>query len=279
MLVFQSIKLSSLMLVLLLHLGSINAQCQQGFLNPSNAHSPLQANTQILHPSCAGQLGLLTILAQGGVPPYSYFVNGNAVTPSSNLFAGTYTISVFDAANNVVQTQATILNPTPLNVQYCLLPPPCAACLTPVNIIPSGGTPPYSYFVNAQQGTPPFLLTAGTYPVFVEDANACSFTMNIKVAKSNNTTSPISIKKYLITMDDIVYPNPFQHKLNLQINNPEIPIEFIQITNMSAQVMYVSQQNANGIQSINTYAWPPGIYRVMLRNEQKQVFTKTIIKN
>jgi hypothetical protein len=282
MLSFQSLQTFGLFLLSVLHANAVNAQIQQAFLHQSNEHgyihSPLQVNTQILHPSCSGQLGLLSILAQGGVPPYSYFANGNAVTPSSNLYAGIYTISVYDAASNVVQTQATILNPTPLNMQHCILPPACAACLTPVNIIPSGGTPPYSYFVNAQQGTPPFLLAPGTYAVLVEDANACSITTNIKVPKPIHTNSPIGIKKYLINMDDLIYPNPFQYRLTIQTNNPEMPIGYVQITNLSAQVMYASQHSPTTSHSIDTYSWPPGIYYVVLQNKQQQLIRKTIIK-
>lgn len=279
MISLQLFKITSLFQLFALHADIMNIQFEKGFLRKSNehhmAHIPFQVNTQIIHPSCSGQLGLLTVLAQGGQPPYSYFANGITITPSSNLYAGTYTISVYDAANNVVQTQAAILDPTPLNMQYCIFPPSCAACLTPVNIIPSGGTPPYSYFVNAQQGTPPFLLTSGTYVILVEDANACTFSLNIKVPKPINN-SPIGIKKQLLNIDDFVCPNPFQYKLTFQNNNPELPIEYVQITNLSAQVMYATQ-NLITNQSIDTYSWPPGIYQVILQCKQ-QLFRKTIIK-
>lgn len=78
-------------------------------------------------------------------------------------------------------------------------------------------------------------------------------------------------------MDDLVYPNPFQYRLTIQNNNPEVPIEDVQITNLSAQVMYASPHHLITSQSIDTYSWPPGIYYVVLKNKQ-QLIRKTILK-
>lgn len=278
-----------LFFLLMLHAHSMNAQtslvCPSNSQHENNLHAPLQISTQVLHPSCSGQLGLLTILAQGGIPPYAYFANGNAVTPSSNLYAGTYTIIVLDASNNMAQTQITLLNPTPLNVQYCLLPPSCLACLTPINVIPSGGTAPYSIFINSQLGISPILLAPGTYSMLVEDANACTFTTTFKVAKPLSTKVAISKIQSLYQTrsdaDDWVYPNPFQHKLSIRTNATNSSIEYLYVTNISGRILYSVQPTEPSIpfnETINTYAWPPGVYQIVLCNNEKQIIRKTLFK-
>lgn len=164
-----------------------------------NAVNPLQLSTQIVHPSCFGSYGLLTILAQGGNGGYTYHVNGSPVTPSSNLIAGTYTVMVSDVLGCTAQTVITINQPTPINIQTNVQAPTCLGCLGTLTIIPSGGVPPYLFFVNGQSSGMSISLVAGTYTVIVEDANACtkSVVVSIPGLLGNINYPPVKIKKYV----------------------------------------------------------------------------------
>ena len=262
-----------------------------------SATTPLQVATQILQPSCTGQVGLLTILAQGGTPPYLYQANGNYISPSSNLFAGVYTITVSDASFNSIRTNITIIKPTPLNFQYCLLPPACQACLTPVSINPAGGTPPYTLFANAQQGNSPFLLPIGTYTISVQDANACSASAIIKISKPSNTGTITSIKQFANSSYnnmsnkhhscsivessqafESIYPNPCQDVLFIKPNSQNKTSPSFNIIDATGRVMYSNNNTPNQQYEVQTIQWPPGLYFLIIYNEQTSFLYKQILK-
>ncbi|MBU3675836.1 MAG: T9SS type A sorting domain-containing protein [Chitinophagaceae bacterium] len=159
--------------------------------------APLQVNVQIAPPSCFGQLGLLTILAQGGNGGYTYKLNGVTVTPSSNVYAGTYTVTVSDLLGCTIQTVATVSSPPPLTITSNIQLPQCLNCLHTLNINASGGTPSYWYYVNGQNGNATWNLLPGNYTIVVEDANACNSTASIQINSpvivANNP--PIKITK------------------------------------------------------------------------------------
>lgn len=164
-----------------------------------SAVTPLQVTTQILHPSCVGAYGVLTILAQGGNGGYTYQVNGIPVTPSSNLVAGTYTVLVSDVLGCTFQTVVTINQPISITIQTYVQSPTCLGCLGALTITPSGGMPPYLIFVNGQASGNVSSLASGTYTVIVEDANACtkSVVVNIPGLLGNINYPPIKITKYV----------------------------------------------------------------------------------
>lgn len=158
--------------------------------------APLQLNVQIAPPSCYGQLGLLTILAQGGNGGYTYKLNGITVTPSSNVYAGTYTVTVCDMLGCTIQTVVTVSSPPQLVITTNIQSPQCLNCLHTLNINATGGTPSYLYYVNAQVGNATWNLMPGTYTILVEDANACTATSGISinppVVATNNGPSKIT---------------------------------------------------------------------------------------
>lgn len=281
------------------------------FSKSVESSSPLNISTQIISPSCSGQYGLLTILAQGGQPPYSYFANGININPSSNLLAGTYTITVTDFVQNSIQTQISIIQPTPLNVQICSSPPACIACNTPLYVTPSGGTPPYSIYVGGQQGISPFLLAQGTYNIIVEDANACSFSTNYKVSKpitkfsknnlgvqgddeqKNETDS--NFEHYLHKNFNTVFkneiadygvnihasPNPFSQQLHVEFDNKLINAKKVYVLDINGRLIWNSQLMSvpiHNILSIPTSMWPSGMYILLIQTEKNTTAYKKIIK-
>ncbi|MFM8372581.1 MAG: cadherin-like domain-containing protein, partial [Bacteroidota bacterium] len=115
---------------------------------------------------CAGDAsGFITVLANGGVPPYTYSLNGGPEQPGNtfnNLQGGNYNITVRDAFNQELSYTVTITEPAPVTGTATVV-------LNDVTLNVSGGTPPYSFSGNNLQDLP-----NGSYSVTVTDGNGCS---------------------------------------------------------------------------------------------------------
>jgi hypothetical protein len=115
---------------------------------------------------CAGEAsGFITVLANGGEPPYTYSLNGGPEQSGNtfnNLQGGDYNITVRDAFNQELSYTVTITEPAPVTGTATVV-------LNDVTLNVSGGTPPYSFSSNNLQDLP-----NGSYSVTVTDGNGCS---------------------------------------------------------------------------------------------------------
>ena len=130
--------------------------------------------------SCrSGQNGTLTVVPQGGRPPYSFLWNTSAMsTTISGLRAGTYTVTVTDAAGCTFSASSTLTEPAALAFSALFTSPGCGGANTgAVEVVStSGGVPSYSYSLSDQDFGPGSVfsgLTAGNYTLTVMDANGC----------------------------------------------------------------------------------------------------------
>ena len=139
--------------------------------------------------------GSITANVTGGVTPYKYTWTdpssnvmqsiGNVV---SSLVAGTYKVEVEDNLGCTTSSVATITEP---GVLTAVVNQRDISCNTLVDgrleVIPSGGTPDYSYtWYKMPDTTTPYStvailehLEAATYQVKVKDSNNCSWTSNL----------------------------------------------------------------------------------------------------
>jgi hypothetical protein len=133
--------------------------------------------------SCnGGNNGEIDVLITGGTAPYTLVWNNNSTAnPLLNLTAGTYSITVTDAANATAQASVTLIEPPALgynlevsqfgeyNLQYF------GSTLGTIKINSSGGTPSYQV-VWGDNNTELIRdsLAAGTYSFVLTDANGCS---------------------------------------------------------------------------------------------------------
>ena len=139
--------------------------------------------TNIVSSTCGLANGGGSVTVTGGISPYTYFWSPTG-TPSSVInmvAAGTYSVTVTDSHNCIVDTTITIQNivgPTIIGLTFT--EPLCnGTSLGTATVIPSGGQPGYTYSwtgVGAQTTNPATALPAGTYQVTVSDANHCPVT-------------------------------------------------------------------------------------------------------
>ncbi|MCX7955125.1 MAG: PKD domain-containing protein [Bacteroidales bacterium] len=137
--------------------------------------------------------GSANLIVAGGTPPYQYQWNTGATTEDiSNLPAGTYSVTITDSHGCTITTQTVITQPqAPLSATYSVTDVLCHGFSTGIiDLTPSGGTPPYSYYwsngVTTQDNTG---VPAGNYSVTIVDFNGCSETYSMSVSEPSSYVS------------------------------------------------------------------------------------------
>ncbi len=152
---------------------------------PAAVLSNTQSTVNILcHGDATGQIDYTV---SGGTYPYTYlWSNGNSTEDLISIPAGDYTVSVTDANGCTISSVISVSEPSAsLNATTSVVNVGCFGESTgSISAIVSGGTTPYSYSWNSQPGSSDLnQISAGTYNLFVIDANGCSFQHNFDVTQ------------------------------------------------------------------------------------------------
>ena len=142
--------------------------------------------------SCfGGSDGSATASASGGSGGYQYSWNTNPVQTTAtaqNLIAGTYTVTVTDAANCTATADVTISSGPPLAVNITNVSQvTCAGSSNgSATAVANGGTGTLTYAWNtnpAQNTATAQNLSAGTYTVTVTDQNGCTGSASVNITE------------------------------------------------------------------------------------------------
>ncbi len=132
-----------------------------------------------------GNNGSINLTPSGGTPPYTYEWSNNATTQDlSGLTAGYYKVKIRDAANNAVDVQTTLTEPTALTAFATLYEYGNGYNVSLFNayngsitVTRTGGKTPYTQLWsdgNTQQSRTG--VGADNYSFTITDANGCVFT-------------------------------------------------------------------------------------------------------
>lgn len=136
---------------------------------------PLLVSADIIQPLCFGEPGRVLLEVSGGSIPYTY--NWNGLDPD-NIPAGTYTVSITDANECVVEIEYTIIELNALEIHFNKIDAQCYGGFGSATLEVLGGSPPYSidWF-----GVDKDNIAAGDYLFTVVDANDCTINGNYSI--------------------------------------------------------------------------------------------------
>ena len=148
--------------------------------------------------SCTGVTsdGQIDLIVSGAIPPLSYiWSDGSTTEDIDSLSAGNYTVTVTDG-NGCTSTLTTAINSPPaLSLSANITHIACNGNTNgAIDLVVSGGVPPYSYSWSNGSTTEDILgLTGGTFTITVTDANSCSNTAAFTVNQPPPLNASISI--------------------------------------------------------------------------------------
>lgn len=161
--------------------------------------TPTNINVSSTDESCDLNNGQITLgTVTNGNAPYQYNLNSagySTTTNYSNLNEGTYTLSVQDANGCIYDANNIILNNTPGPNDINITTTDATCQLTNGAILINntvGGQSPMNYSIDGINYTNTINysnIPSGTYTVYVQDANSCSYSENVII---NNSSSPIA---------------------------------------------------------------------------------------
>ncbi|MBK7684379.1 MAG: T9SS type A sorting domain-containing protein [Bacteroidetes bacterium] len=139
---------------------------------------------------CNSNNGSITVVASGGAAPLQYSLNASTYQ-SGNIFtgllAGAYTVTIQDANGCLSTASTTIANSAGPTLTVTSVTASCNNANGSITANSTGGVPPLLYSINGTtyQAANMFTgLVAGSYTVYVKDANNC-----ITTAASNITST------------------------------------------------------------------------------------------
>ncbi len=226
--------------------------------------------------SCfGGNDGQITVIAAGGTAPYETEIEGGG----DMISAGTYAVTITDAAGCEITTEATVTQPTAITVTVTQILNEQGDSGNGAIVIDSeGGTPGYTY---AWTGPDNFTseeedlvnLSAGEYVLTVTDANGCTMTTEtITVENITSTEEPIWAREVRI------FPNPATEVLTVEMPtllNNAVRFSFVNVT---GQTVLTQVQQSNSLTRLDISDLATGLYLLKMQTEDEVLVRKVMVE-
>lgn len=163
---------------------------QTALAGVSNSGAPT-ISVSIVSPTCFGlSNGSATAAPTGGNPPYNYNWSTGSTAPAiNNMLAGTYLLTITDAAQCKAIQSVTITQPQAIQLNTSSTAASCGNANGSASVTATGGTGNYQYqWSNSGNTATINNLTAGNYNLTVTDGSGCSATATINVAGAGSFT-------------------------------------------------------------------------------------------
>ena len=164
-----------------------------------NVNGPSITVDNVTNISCSGETdGSANISVAGGTPGYTYDWQpvGGMSDNATDLDAGSYTVTVTDAAGCIATEVIVITSPDAIDIDATVTDSDCGLSNGSIALTVSGGTGGYTYVWNpAGTGATINNLGEGSYGVTVTDANGCEVSANYQI-------------EVIGGLDVLIQPNP-----------------------------------------------------------------------
>ena len=146
-------------------------------LVPEGQLIPIVVTDNISNISCYGfSDGVIDLTVSGGAIPYSFsWSNGGLTEDLSSLISGAYSVIITDAQSQTFSATYTVSEPNQLTGNYTVSDVTTAGGNDgEIDLFPTGGVSPYNFYWSTGNNTEDLSnLIAGTYDVWIVDANLC----------------------------------------------------------------------------------------------------------
>ncbi len=221
-------------------------------------------NFTLVHPSCYGASnGSIVVNGSGGTPPYQYKFGTSGTYGSSNSFtglkAGSYRIYVQDANGCTFSNSAILIQPTAVSATYTKTDERCPGAKDgSMTVTGAGGKAPYTYrFGSTSAYTTTNIFTglkAGSYRVYVNDANGCTgYSIAVIIAQLSPTcfANPVITKAKEPVVENkkemkvTLSPNPSSGIFTLVVHSDNKQSLQLRITDATGKMVYTAKGTPN----------------------------------
>lgn len=170
----------------------------------TDANGCVQNGAAVVHPvnqivasvtgtsaTCLQTNGTATVVPSGGALPYTYlWSNGATTATATGLAAGSYSVTITDAAGCAINKFKTVESHSPVSMGLSSTPTSCIyAADGSIASTVLGGATPYTYSWSSGQSTPNASgLATGLYHLNVTDANGCTASAYSQVTAGPGTS-------------------------------------------------------------------------------------------
>ena len=158
----------------------------------------IAASATVVQPTCAngGNSGSIDVTVTDGTPAFTFawLPALPATEDPTNVGAGTYTVTVSDAASCSTTTSVTLNLPGSVSLSITATDVTCNGGNNgSATVVATNGVPPYTYAWAPSGGNAATAnsLVAGTYTVTVSDVNSCTQSTQITIAEPTLLTAAI----------------------------------------------------------------------------------------
>lgn len=212
----------------------------------------------------------------GGTPNYSFLWSNWVFTEDQfDLPAGDYSLTITDDNLCKDTVYFTIESPSEILLDINTIPTSNQEANGAIEILPSGGTPPFSYsweFDSSETSNFVDSLSQGMYTVTITDANNCTMIETISVELETSL---------LILKDDISFtlsPNPNLGKFKVQFDLKNKSNWQIKIFNYLGQKIYSKNSTLDGsTREEIDFELDQGYYNVILFIDGKAIRIESVI--
>jgi hypothetical protein len=251
----------------------VNVTDQFGCVASDSIHivepDSISMTNNVIQPTCFNLCnGEIIINATGGMPPYSYFLNGLSTSSfAQNICAGTYNLVVTDNTGCTKSAIATVAGGAPITISDSVNNASCNICSDGYAVISIlGGAPPITVAWSTGDTTLSLSgVPVGIYVACITDQSSCtvcdtvtiSFSIGISDAKGPSINA---------------YPNPFDKFIVIDVSNSNDG-DYISLTNAVGEIIDTKLITANRI-TIAGEVFANGIYLMELKNKRGETLSR-----